>query len=42
MNATHFCRTKPAVTIREQREAAKAMTQYFRDMAAAKSAEKSK
>ena len=30
------------MTIREQREAAKAMTQYFRDLAAAKNAEKAK
>ncbi|EIE22230.1 hypothetical protein COCSUDRAFT_66513 [Coccomyxa subellipsoidea C-169] len=34
--------SKPAVTIREQREAAKAMTQYFRDLNAAKNAEKAK
>lgn len=45
----HFClsclirsSSKPAVTIREQREAAKAMTQYFRDLNAAKNAEKAK
>lgn len=40
---TLLCRSsKPAVTIREQREAAKAMTQYFRDLNAAKNAEKAK
>jgi len=37
------CRSsKPAITVREQREAAKAMTQYFRDLNAAKNAEKAK
>ena len=42
LKADWLRRTRPAVTVREQREAAKAMTQYFRDMAAAKNAEKAK
>lgn len=41
-NLWHSRSSKPAVTIREQREAAKAMTQYFRDLNAAKNAEKAK